>query len=210
MSKAAQRANEKWLNASFDITEKGVTKSEDGVQSITITGYANTTVEDRAGDVIPSEAWLKPKAMGNYLKNPIVLFQHDHSWPIGKMVDYSVDEKGLRVVIEIYSTDEKIFNLVKQGVLKAFSVGFRITDYAYDVDEDVFTITELELHEISVVSIPCNQDSTFELEKSMDSKVFSELKKSIRSKALNGKSESDTPVFKSELEKLAFALGLFK
>lgn len=198
--------NVAWINSSFSIKEM---PSEDGSKSLKIAGYANTVTEDRAGDVIPSTAWLLPKAMTNYLKNPIVLFQHDHDEPIGRMLDYSVDAKGLYVEIEIFNVDQRVFTLVKEGVLKAFSVGFRISDYNYDVDEDIFTITELELFEISIVSIPCNQDSTFDLQKSMDSLAYKNMKDEVRSKHSSAAS-ADNPQFNSELEKLAFALGYFK
>lgn len=200
--------NEKWFSSSFEI-KKLKDGSDTEKRSIRISGYANTVTEDRAGDVIPAEAWLKPKAMSNYLKNPIVLFQHDHDEPIGKMIDYSVDDKGLQVDIEIYDVDHRVFRLVEEGVLKAFSVGFRITDYNYDVDDNVFTITELELFEISIVSIPCNQDSIFEAQKSIDSDSFIALKKNIRAKAIKD-SASAEPIFNTEIEKLAFALGFIK
>lgn len=200
--------NEKWLNSSFKVKE--LSNNEEG-RSIVVAGYANTVNLDRAGDVIPAEAWLKPKAMTNYLKNPIVLFQHDHDEPIGKMIDYRVDDKGLYVEIEIYDVDKRVFRLVEKGALKAFSVGFRITDYSYDVDDDVFTITELELFEISVVSIPCNQDSLFEAQKSLDSDSFKSLKESIREEAhKNDLTPSVDRTFDSELEKLAFMLGYIK
>lgn len=211
MTKVRDKSCEKWINSSFELTEKAVQTDDDGVKSIIIKGYANTVDRDRAGDVIPAEAWLKTKAMENYLKNPIVLFQHDHDEPIGKMLDYKIDDKGLYVEIEVYDVDKRVFRLIQKGALKAFSVGFRITDYSYDVDDDIFTITELELFEISVVSIPCNQESLFEAEKSLDSDSFKALKDEIRAKALNkGSTPSVEPVFNNELEKLAYALGYFK
>ena len=46
------------------------------------------------------DAW-KGDAMNNYLKNPIILAFHNHSKPIGQMVEYSVDSKGLKIVAEI-------------------------------------------------------------------------------------------------------------
>lgn len=136
----------------------------DQIDSIHIEGYANCTSVDRAGDVIPMTAWSK--ALENYLKNPIILAQHDHDEPIGRMVDYKVDEKGLWVKARISAAAEDTFNLIKDGVLTAFSVGFVIKDAIYDSITDLFIIKELELLEISVVSVPCNQDSTFSLSKS--------------------------------------------
>ena len=201
----SQRLNNNvaWLNSTFDV--KKLEDKEKGTKSLVISGYANTVTQDRAGDVIPSEAWLKPKALNNYLKNPIVLFQHDHDEPIGKMLSHSVTEQGLFVEIEIFDVDSRVYKLVEAEVLKAFSVGFRITDYAYDVDEDIFTITELELFEISVVSIPCNQDSLFDLQKSMTADSYKSMKEEVRKLT----SASAEPTFNTELEKLAYALGYY-
>jgi HK97 family phage prohead protease/HK97 family phage major capsid protein len=136
------------------------------IDSINIEGYANCTTIDRSGDVIPMTAWSK--AMENYLKNPIILAQHDHDEPIGRMMDHRIDEKGLWIKARISAAAEDTFNLIKDGVLTAFSVGFIIKDAVYDSVTDLFIIKELELLEISVVSVPCNQDSTFSLSKSFD------------------------------------------
>lgn len=140
--------------------------ADDSIESINIEGYANCTSVDRSGDVIPMTAWSK--ALENYLKNPIILAHHDHEEPIGRMVDHRVDEKGLWIKARISAAAEDTFNLVKDGVLTAFSVGFVIKDAIYDSITDLFIIKDLELLEISVVSVPCNQDSTFSLSKSFD------------------------------------------
>jgi HK97 family phage prohead protease/HK97 family phage major capsid protein len=137
------------------------------IESIFIEGYANTTSKDRSGDIIPMTAWNA--AVQNYLKNPIILGYHDADNPIGRMVDHKIDEKGLWVKARISAAADDVFNLVKDGILTAFSVGFYIKDATYDSITDLFIIKELELLEISVVSVPCNQDSTFSLSKAFDS-----------------------------------------
>ena len=53
--------------------------------------------------------------------------------------------------------------------MKSFSVGFRVKDGKYNREDDSTTITEVELLEISVVSIPCNQESLFSIRKSFES-----------------------------------------
>jgi HK97 family phage prohead protease/HK97 family phage major capsid protein len=137
------------------------------IDSIFIEGYANTTNVDRSGDVIPKTVW--EAGLQNYLKNPIILAYHDHDEPVGRMVDYRIEDKGLFIKARISAAAEDVFNLVKDGVLTAFSVGFIIKDATYDKTTDLFVIKELELLEISVVSVPANQDSTFSLSKSFDS-----------------------------------------
>lgn len=137
------------------------------IDSIYIEGYANTTQVDRTGDVIPKTAW--EKGLENYLKNPIILAHHDHEEPIGRMQEYKVDDRGLWIKARISAAAEETFSLIKDGVLTAFSVGFLIKDATYDAVTDLFIIKDLELIEISVVSVPCNQDSTFSISKAFDS-----------------------------------------
>lgn len=139
----------------------------DPIDSIHIEGYANTISKDRSGDVIPLVAW--EKGVENYLKNPIILAYHDHDEPIGRMVEHKITEKGLWIKARISAAAEDVFNLIKDGILTAFSVGFYIKDATYDAATDLFIIKELELIEISVVSVPCNQDSLFSLAKQFGS-----------------------------------------
>ena len=140
---------------------------EDEDSVITIEGFANTTTVDRAGDMILEEAWTKG-GLDNYLKNPIILAYHDHEKPIGKMAEYYVNNKGLKIVANIYKSAGSVYSLVKEGVLQTFSVGFALKDAVYDSDKDLFIIKDLELAEISVVSVPMNADSTFSVRKSFE------------------------------------------
>jgi HK97 family phage prohead protease/HK97 family phage major capsid protein len=153
------------INSLFDVVEK---EQSDDNSPLTIKGYANTVSKDRAGDVIVKEAWEKG-AMDDYLKNPIVLAFHDYSRPVGTTISHSVTDKGLEIVAEISKAAGEVYNLIKDGVLKTFSVGFSIKDADYDREEDTFFIKDLSLYEISVVSVPANQNSTFSLSKAFDS-----------------------------------------
>jgi HK97 family phage prohead protease/HK97 family phage major capsid protein len=168
-------------------------KAGDTIDSINIEGYANTTSVDRTGDIIPMPAWNT--ALENYLKNPIILAYHDHDEPIGRMVDYRVDEQGLWVKARISAAAEDVFNLIKDGVLTAFSVGFIIKDAMYDSVTDLFIIKELELLEISVVSVPANQDSIFSLSKSFETdEDYSKFKSQFAAKSESAKRlESSEP-----------------
>jgi len=150
------------INSLFDVVEKD-NKSD----TLTIRGYANTVSKDRSGDVIVKEAWTKG-GMDDYLKNPIILAFHDYSRPVGTTVDYNVTDKGLEIVAEISTAAGEVYNLIKDGVLKTFSVGFSIKDADYEKEDDTFYIKDLSLYEISVVSVPANQDSVFSLAKSFD------------------------------------------
>lgn len=142
--------------------------ADDDSDDLIIEGFANTTDKDRAGDVIVQEAWKSESALPNYLKNPIILAYHNHSKPIGKMVDHKVTTKGLHITARISKAAGEVYDLIKDDVLQAFSVGFRVLEADYDSATDIFVIKDLELHEISVVSVPMNQESIFEVAKSFE------------------------------------------
>ena len=154
-----------YLNSSFEA--KAFTKNS---KSIKIAGYANTTSKDRAGDVVTAEAWAK--GVENFRQNPVMLYQHKHDCPIGRFDKITVDKKGIYVEGTVSEAAEKnhgIHTLIKDGALKSFSVGFRVKDGKYNHNDDTMLITDVELLEISVVSVPCNQESLFSLRKSFDS-----------------------------------------
>ena len=147
-----------FINSAFTVKDN----SSSAKDSIYIEGYASTNDVDRAGDVVPVAVW--EKGIKNYLKNPVVLAYHDHNDPVGRVVEHRVDSKGLWVKARISSAAE-IFNLVKDNVLTAFSIGFKVLDASYDAATEIFSIKQLELVEISIVSVPCNQNTIFSLAK---------------------------------------------
>lgn len=155
-------------------------------KSFRIAGYANTVAKDRTGDVVTAEAWTK--GIENYRKNPVLLYQHDHSKPIGRAESIVVDKKGIFVEGAVSDAAEKLHGvqtLIKDGALKSFSVGFRVKDADFDRASDTFLIKDLELLEISVVSVPANQDSLFSIRKSFeDAEGYEEFKKQFETEAV--------------------------
>lgn len=141
--------------------------ADEKIDSILIEGYASTNDADRQGDVVPTAVW--ESGMQNYLKNPVILAYHDHCEPVGRMVEHKIDGKGLWIKARISAAAEDVFNLVKDGILTAFSIGFRIVDAEYNSAAELFVVKELELHEISVVSVPANQNTIFSLSKAFES-----------------------------------------
>lgn len=137
--------------------------------SVTITGYASTNDIDRDGDIVTADAWKEPAALSNYLNNPIILSQHNHNEPIGKMVGHEIDARGLKITAEISKSAGRTYQLVKEGILKTFSIGFWIKDADWSASADAFLIKAVELFEVSVVSVPANQSAVFSVAKQFDS-----------------------------------------
>jgi HK97 family phage prohead protease len=153
-------------------------QADDG--SVVIRGMASTADFDRAGDTISAEAWQKG-GLKNFEKNPIILFNHDYNRPIGRATGMKSGPNGLELECKISkSAPGNVAELVKDGVLGAFSVGFRVKDADYIKETDGLMIKDAELFEVSVVSVPCNQEATFSLAKSFDSDAeYEEFKKTF-------------------------------
>ena len=161
----------------FNLTStfKSVQEADDG--SVNIKGYASTNDTDRAGDVIKKEAWEKG-GLDNFGNNPIILFNHDYNKPIGRATSLETDEKGLKITANLSKSAGDVTNLVKEGILRAFSVGFRVKDADYMEEGDGYLIKDAELFEVSVVSVPANQAATFSVAKSFDTQEeYSEWRK---------------------------------
>jgi len=189
------------LNSAFAVNEKALpTNGDSSIESIFIEGYASTIDIDRSGDVVPKSVW--EAGIQNYLKNPIILAQHDYDDPIGRMTDYKVDDKGLWVKARISSAAEEVFGLIKDKILTAFSIGFRILDAEYNSAAEVFVIKELELVEISVVSVPCNQNTLFDLSKAFENDAdYKQFKQQFAPKGDSAKGLESTTEAKSTTTK---------
>ncbi len=145
---------------------KSLGEDDDGC--LQIKGSASTIDLDRAGDIIEAQAWTKSGGLENFKGNPIILFNHDYNKPIGRATDLEVTDKGLDITAKISKAAGDVKELIKDGVLGAFSVGFKVKDADYMTETDGYKIKDAELFEVSVVSVPCNQGATFSIAKSFD------------------------------------------
>ena len=147
-------------------TFKSLGDTDDG--GCEIKGSASTNALDRAGDIIERDAWTKG-GLENFKTNPIILFNHNYDKPIGRCTNLKVTDNGLEISAKISKAAGDVTQLIKDGVLGAFSVGFKVKDADYMTETDGYKIKDAELFEVSVVSLPCNQGATFGLSKSFGS-----------------------------------------
>lgn len=181
----------------LDSTIKAI---EEGDGELRIAGYASTDSMDRQSDRILSSAWTRG-GLKNYENNPILLFNHDYNKPIGKVIEISTDKRGLKIKGVISKSAGEIYNLVKEGVLSTFSVGFLVKDADYDKSADGLIVKDAELLEVSVVSVPANQDATFSLAKSFDSQEdYQNFKKQFINDDGNGIENAREASRKSKME----------
>jgi len=143
------------LKRVFDSEIKGIDEKEG-----TITAFVSTNARDRMDEVLdPKGADLK-----NYSKNPVVLWAHDYSRPpIGKALWTKRSGEGILSKVKFASTEfaQEIFQLYKEGFLKAFSVGFMPKDYedGDGVKIPRRTYKSWEMLEYSAVPVPANPEA---------------------------------------------------
>lgn len=126
---------------------------------------------DRYGDVVDPKGW----DLRWFKKNPIALFGHNSSFPIGTWKNVRVE--GGKLIAELAPAQrgtsqrvDEIISLIEQGVLRATSVGFRPIEYE-PIDKNKpyggQRYTKCELLETSIVSVPANP-AALQLAKSLN------------------------------------------
>lgn len=139
-------------------TKGGIQSPDDPYKFI----LSNETV-DRMGDIVRADGW----DLGAFKSNPVALFGHNHSFPIGVWKDVAVVGKQLIGTLELAKQGtsdriDEIRSLIEQGILKAVSVGFSIKKYSPIDAKDpwgAWDIEAAELLETSVVSVPANSEA---------------------------------------------------
>lgn len=141
-----------------------------------ISGWASRPVPDRGGDIVDVTAFAS--SLESFNNNPVMLYMHSSKDLIGKWDKLNLTPQGLWVsgtmVSGVKSADEA-WVLAKHGVLKGLSIGF--LEKEGQMLEDGYHIKDLELLEISPVSIPMNQEALFTVDKTgkiLDIKLINE------------------------------------
>lgn len=147
-------------------------------------GYGSTFggEPDSYGDVIADGAYSASLASHNTKGTmPKMFWQHDPSQPIGKWLEASEDETGLMMRGKLnmgVQRGAEAYALLKEGDIDGLSIGYRIKAYSVDTDSGVWTLEELDLQEVSVVSIGANENATIASVKSAKAShdIFERLK----------------------------------
>lgn len=163
---------------------------------------------DRSGEVMLPEGC----DYSDYMNNSLVCWQHDYSVPpIAKITEIQVTEKSIFAKIQFGTTQmcKDFYQLVKDGILSACSVGFIATEELYagtsefkafvqkniarltDTDSIQKIITKWTLLENSMVNIPCNQNAVV-IAKSM-SGIPDRVKDAIEKSAIKEQVPAEQP-----------------
>ena len=120
-------------------------------------GYASTFLNiDEGGDVVMPGAFKA--SLGR--RRPKLLWQHDIAEPLGRVMGLREDERGLFGEFKISKTSRghDAYQLLKDGAIDSMSIGYIPEDQEY-ADGGVRQLKAVDLLEISVVSIPMNEEA---------------------------------------------------
>lgn len=161
----------------FDIS-KFNTRSENEEQNTSIEGYAavfnsKTRIGDWFDEVIEPGAFSRSLSENGDIR---ALFNHDWNNVLGRTKSGTLtlkeDEKGLNFNVELPNTSvaRDLSESMARGDINQCSFGFFVTgeEWDYSVDPALRTIKEVELYEISVVSIPAYDDTEASLVRDKD------------------------------------------
>ena len=191
--------------------KKELVQTTENERKVLIRGLASTNNLDRYSDIVEPGAFAK--SIATYMLNPVMLLQHNPEKPIGRFLSANIVPNGIEVIGEILHNEDGVMEKVEKGVMSAFSIGYipkkyevRSPDGTLLATEEGITenapmsalfdnkntrvIKELDLLEISIVSIPANAQSVFALEASTKS-FFGDMEKTWQEelKSLAEKSE---------------------
>lgn len=129
-------------------------------------GYASTFggEPDSYGDIIAPGAFAKSLSAHNAAGTmPVMLWAHDMKAPIGRWLEMKEDARGLFVRGQLnLQTDrgKEAHEHLKAGDVGGFSIGYRVPDGGSTYNRDgTTTLNEVDLAEVSVVSIPANRNA---------------------------------------------------
>lgn len=136
-----------------------------------IRGIATTPTVDRMGDIIDP--------LGVKFTNPMpLLWQHQHDMPIGHTTFGKATKTGIPFEAEFVHPDDvksetlkdrlqMAWDSVKTKLVRAVSIGFRPIEYAF-MDNGGIRYNEVEVYELSAVTIPANSEALITTVKSID------------------------------------------
>lgn len=158
-SKKFKEADDKAnLTVYKDFTLEEVNEVEDLVLEFVI----STGTVDRDADTINPNGWK----LDAYNKNPVVLFAHDYnSPPVATALATWVEDGKLKsrakfTPKEVYPFGYMVYQLYKNGFMKATSVGFKPIKWKYSENRDGgIDFEEQELLEWSCVPVPSNPEA---------------------------------------------------
>ncbi|MHA1248755.1 MAG: HK97 family phage prohead protease [Candidatus Helarchaeota archaeon] len=142
----------------FDIVRsyESETKKDEEKGDRIVEGYIlMVETPDREFEIISKKA--AERALESLKFCNTVLFNHEKNYPIGKLLEFKLDDKGIRVKIMIDKYNDWIWNQITQGIINSFSYRGRVRyheEWNEELSRTILVCDDLEIFEISLVSLP--------------------------------------------------------
>lgn len=154
------------ISGAFEVKAIGVDGTFSGYGAV----FGNV---DSYGDVIAPGAFAKSLAASAVKgRMPALLWQHDSDHPIGVWDVLQEDAKGLyvegRLLVNDVPKAKEAHALLKAGALSGMSIGFMPVVSEWDDKQELRTLKEVDLWEVSLVTFPANDDARVSDVKSID------------------------------------------
>lgn len=146
-------------------------------------GYASVfDGVDAYGDTIQKGAYQE--TLENRNRPVMMYFNHNPDNVIGKWVEMREDEKGLFVKGELtngHSMASDVRASLKHGAITGLSIGFNIPKGGseYDEEKSIRILKKINLHEISIVTVPADNDARIDVESVKSSLEDAETKRDL-------------------------------
>ncbi|HZG28271.1 MAG TPA: HK97 family phage prohead protease [Ensifer sp.] len=123
----------------------------------------STATPDRANEVVVQQGI----SLKNFTKNPVILWNHDHSSPIARAVEVGLEGGNLMATVQFPPAgtnpqSDQIYNLIRADIVKAISVGFLpVETVPLDKGNPIRgpqKYLKSDLMEVSFCSVPCNPE----------------------------------------------------
>lgn len=155
------------MNRAYSVLEIKAVNEDERV----IEGVATTPTTDRMGDIVESK--------GAKFKNPLpLLWQHMSSQPVGQARFSKATDEGIEFSARLPKINEagalkervdEAWQSVKHGLVRGVSIGFRTLQDGVELLEDGgIHFLKTEILELSLVTIPANQEATITNIRSID------------------------------------------
>jgi len=199
------------INLEYKSLEKGeITRSfeiksmDETDKFFTFKAYASIfNSSDDDNDVVCKGAFKKTLLYSNILENPnerTLVWQHDPKNPIGKAILLE-DDTGLYVEAIMPFDDDfvrgKVIPQIKTGSIKNLSFGFRAKN-SYRKNGKRY-LTEIDLVEVALVTIPAHKDSKIISYKGNAFNAFGDISKFLKARGLTKRETDDVVISLKEI-----------
>lgn len=153
----------------FNVTKADIMDDDKHVIRVKFASFGN---KDSAGDILVKGCFAKsinergPQSDTN--RKIAFLWQHDMYDPIGKVLEIEELDDGAYATVQLSNFDavpnaKRAWYQLNDGDINQFSFGFQYMwdKMEYIEEEDAFLVKEVVLHEISVVTLGCNEQTEY-------------------------------------------------